>query len=311
MSARVHLHSFILEPGTGKAVELLQGQIMRIEQIEGAQCVDFNCFNLHDYKEYMHTGRTRTLHGLHPSKGTFMWSAPPRERALIYILEDTAQCNDVLFPRCSAHLYESVYGFGAHTNCHDIQSEAQREYGLTPDDVHDSFNLFMHTGVDADGKPWIDRQRCGPGDFIELLAVEDVLAVPNVCGADIMRTSNFSIKAVKVSIFQAGAADLQAVPPLTRLPSQRTPADFKIQHIKADRALRRDSAYTASFTNVPLRITDVAVPLDAADYALLQAAKLTEVYGDDDGAALRDIVFSWWGERYNRRGARWTSISAS
>ena len=62
---------------------------------------------------------------------------------MMYMLADTVRANDVMFPRCSANLYESVYGFRKHTNCHDIQSEAQREYGLTPDDVHDSFNLFM------------------------------------------------------------------------------------------------------------------------------------------------------------------------
>jgi hypothetical protein len=227
-----------------------------------------------------------------------MWSAPPRERALVYILEDTANCNDVLFPRCSAHLYESVYGFTDHTNCHDIQTEAQREYGLTPDDVHDSFNLFMHTGVDQHGKPWIDRQKSKGGDYIDLLAIEDVLAVPNVCGADIMRTSNFSIKAVKLSIYQASEADLAAVPSLSRLPSQRTPADFKVKQIKAERELRRDASYTPTFTNVPIRISEVATPLDASDYALLQQCKLTELYGDDDGAALRDIVFSWWSDRF-------------
>ncbi|CAE6935706.1 hypothetical protein R69927_07409 [Paraburkholderia domus] len=53
-------------------------------------------------------------------------------------------CNDVIFPRRSANLCESGYGYHTHTNCHDIQAEAQREYGLTPDDVHDSFNLFMN-----------------------------------------------------------------------------------------------------------------------------------------------------------------------
>ena len=88
----------MLEPGTGKAIELLKGQILRIEQVEGGQCADFNCFNLHDYKEFMHCGRTRTVHGFHPTTGTFMWSAPPRERAMLYILEDTVGRNDVLFP---------------------------------------------------------------------------------------------------------------------------------------------------------------------------------------------------------------------
>ena len=70
----------VVQPGTGKAVEMRAGQILRIEQVEGGQCVDFNCFNLNDYKEFMHCGRTRTVHGFHPSKGTFLWSAPPREQ---------------------------------------------------------------------------------------------------------------------------------------------------------------------------------------------------------------------------------------
>jgi hypothetical protein len=191
-----------------------------------------------------------------------------------------------------------VYGFEAHTNCHDIQAEAQREYGLTPDDVHDSFNLFMHTGVDGEGKPWIGRQRSRPGDHIDLLAIEDVLAVPNVCGADIMRTSNFSLKPVRLSIFKATNEDLAAVPHLTKLPSQRTPADFRVKEIKADRELRRDASYAPSFANVPIRISDLAVTLDDGEFALLQQCKLDDIYRDDDGAALRDIVFSWWAERF-------------
>ena len=252
-----------MEPGTGKAVELLRGQILRIEQVEGGQCVDFNCFNLHDYKEFMHCGRTRTVHGFHPSRGTFMWSAPPRERAMLYILEDTYGRNDVLFPRCSAYVYESAYGFDVHTNCHDIQAEAQREYGLTPDDVHDSFNLFMCTEVTLDGHATMTRQSTKPGDHVDLLALIDVLAVPNVCGADVMRTSNFSLKPVKLTVFTATDADLAAVPATPVLRSQRTPAAFRNPTIKADRPLRRDPAYAPEFPNVPIVVSDLAVTLSA------------------------------------------------
>jgi len=299
MAGRQLLFTGVLEPGTGKAYELLAGQVMRIEQIEGNQCVDFNCFNLHDYKEYMHCGRTRTLHGVNPTEGSFMWSAPPRERAMAYILRDTVGYNDVMFPRCSANLYESVYGLATHTNCHDIQAEAQREYGLTPDDVHDSFNLFMSTGVTPEGMPYITRQHSHPGDHIEVLAMFDLLAVPNVCGADIMKTSNFSIKPVRISIYTASPADLAKVPALpARVPSQRSPADFKNARIKADRELSRDPAYVPAFTNTPIVYRDYPIDLSAEEVALLQSAKLGDIYGDDDAAALRDIVFSWWEENY-------------
>ena len=147
------VQELVIQPGTGKAIEMRRGQVLRIAQTAGRQCADFNCFNLHDYKEFFHTGRTRHLHGMHPTKGDFLWSAPPRERPMMAIIEDTVGTNDVLYPRCSAFLFEHQYGLAVHTNCHDIQAEAQREYGLTPDDVHDSFNFFMHTGISSDGHP--------------------------------------------------------------------------------------------------------------------------------------------------------------
>src|SRR5216684_4515185 len=147
MSERLALFEWTLQPGTGKAIEVRAGQILRIAQTEGGQCADFNCFSLHDYKEYMHCGRTRTVHGFHPSKGTFLWSAPPRERAMMYILEDT--------------------------------------YGRN-----------------------------------------DVLSVPNVCGSDVMRTSNFALKPVQLTVLQATEAEIASVPKVPILKSQRTPKDF-------------------------------------------------------------------------------------
>jgi uncharacterized protein YcgI (DUF1989 family) len=286
-----------LQPGTGKALEVRAGQILRIEQVEGSQCVDFNCFNLHDYKEFMHCGRTRTVHGFHPSKGTFLWSAPPRERAMLYILEDTAGRNDVLFPRCSAYLYESAYGYDVHTNCQDIQAEAQREYGLTPDDVHDSFNFFMCTEVTSEGSATITRQNSKRGDYVELLALMDVLAVPNVCGADIMRTSNFSLKPVKLTVYESTEVERARVPTVPALKSQRTPKDFHNARIKVERELRRDPAYMPEFPNVPLLVEELPVSLSAEEAAQLKAVKLA-IYGDDDASALRDILFSWWEERF-------------
>ena len=297
MSEREPQHEWVMQPGSGKAIELLAGQILRIEQIEGLQCVDFNCFNLHDYKEFMHCGRTRTVHGFRPSKGAFLWSAPPRERALLYILEDTYGRNDVLFPRCSAYLYESAYGFAAHTNCHDIQAEAQREYGLTPDDVHDSFNLFMCTEVTMDGRATITRQESKPGDYVDLLALVDVLAVPNVCGADVMRTSNFALKPIRLAVFEATDAEIAATPKTPMLRSQRTPKDFRSSTIKASRALVRDPDYRAEFVNFPLALEDVPVALTAQDEELLRKLGLP-VYGADSAAALRDILFTWWEERF-------------
>ena len=55
--------------------------------------------------------------------------------------------------------------------------------------VHDSFNMFMHTSIQPNGEPYIAPQKAKKGDYLELLALIDVLAVPNVCGADVTATS--------------------------------------------------------------------------------------------------------------------------
>ena len=48
--------------------------------------------------------------------------------------------------------------------------------------------------VDEDGHAFMTRQTTKKGDYVDLLALMDVLAVPNVCGADVMKTSNFALK---------------------------------------------------------------------------------------------------------------------
>jgi len=88
------------------------------------------------------------------------------------------------------------------------------------------------------------------------------------------------------------------VPELKPLPSQRTPADFKVKAIKADRALSRDPSYAAEFANVPIQVSDVEVALSEDDYAALQALKATGVHGASDGEVLRDVLFSWWAETF-------------
>jgi uncharacterized protein YcgI (DUF1989 family) len=298
---RVLLEEFVLEPGTGKAIELHAGEILRLEQIAGSQCLDFNAFSLDDYREAFHCGRTRTLHGINPTTGDFLWSAPPRERAMLFILSDSVHCNDVLFPRCSANMYESVHGFREHTNCADIQAEAQREYGLTPDDVHDSFNIFMATEV-VDGQQRIRRQDTAPGDHIELLAVMDVLAVPNICGSDVQPTSNFSLKPVRVQRFRASIADLDAVPTIYEYDSQRTPSQFAQPAIRTERRLTRDPQYRPAFAGLPIGVEVEQIELDeqtAAAFDELWRGGLSARYAER-GDGLRDVLFSWWMASHER-----------
>lgn len=296
MSDRELIAEHLMEPGTGRALPVLRGQVIRISQTAGQQCADFNAFNLHDYREHFHTGRTRHMHGIHPTEGDHLWSAPPRDRVMFTILRDTCGTNDVLYPRCSALLFDLHFGLAPHTNCHDIQAEAQREYGLTPDDVHDSFNLFMNTGIDAHGQPYIAPNVAKPDDRVDLLAQIDTLAVPNVCGADVMVTSNFALKPLLVQVFDGDDEDLAMLlperPPYPR--TQRTSADFRQPVIRVERALSVDPDYAPEFTNVPLASAPVSVGLDPDDLAVLDALVAAGLHGSGRGEVLRFAFFSWY-----------------
>jgi hypothetical protein len=73
-----------------------------------------------------------------------------------------------------------------------------------------------------------------------------------------MRTSNFALKPIKLTLFEATEADMAAAPKTPALKSQRTPKDFPNSTIKTDRRLTRDSSYAAQFVNTPIRLEDVA-----------------------------------------------------
>ena len=173
---------------------------------------------------------------------------------MLTIIDDPVGTNDIQYPRCTGFLYEYQYGFEVHTNCHDILAEAIREYGLTPDDVHDSFNFWMHTGV-ADDHMYIKRLLARKGDYVELIAQMDVLAVPNVCGADIFSTSNFELKPLLVQVYEGTEEQHERwlEPAGRRYVNQRTVDDFKVKQIRVERELdprrglpRRSSPRTRS-----------------------------------------------------------------
>jgi uncharacterized protein len=300
MSDRELVFEHVMEPGTGKALPVLRGQVLRIEQLGNGQCADFNAFNLHDYKEYFHTGRTRHLHGLFPSEGDMLWSAPPRERAMFTIIRDTVGTNDIQYPRCTGFLFEYQYGFEKHTNCHDILAESIREYGLTPDDVHDSFNFWMHTGVDDQEQLYVKRMLAKPGDYVELIAHFDILAVPNVCGADVFSTSNFELKPLKVQVFEATPDERERwlLPEERQYRNQRTPADFKLSEIKVTRELTRDESYSADWPVYPIVKRPLDVPLSDEEYAFVDGLRANGGFGEEDSDIVRHAFFTWWIAEY-------------
>ena len=297
---------FILQPVSGKALPVYKGEILRITQIEGEQCVDFNCFNLDDYKEYMSVGHMRR-EAFHPQAGQFIWSNPPRYRPMMKILTMPKSCvANSLAARCSAVLFESHFGLDDHPNCQDTLAEAIGEYGLTPDDTHNSLNLWMNTEIDHIGYYTV-RNTGGAGDFIDLLAIMDVLAVPAICGSgNLWVTSNFSYKPVKIEIYEA-SAQTKAMAQKdwntnTNLKSQRLPNKFLNAVIRTDPELKADPTYKPQYVNFPIEWKDIEVTFTSEEFRKVWCYRGT--LGDTDEEVVRTLFFHWYLDNRKKHGLR-------
>jgi uncharacterized protein YcgI (DUF1989 family) len=272
-----------------------QGEVLRITQVEGEQCVDFNCFNLHDYKERMSVGHMRPQ-GFRLKQGHIVVSASPRFRPMLAITHMSETCmTDLLAARCDATSGEREYGLVRRTNCQDTFAEAIREYGLTPDDVHDSFNLWMHT---IWGDSFRILRNMGPReDYVDFLALMDVLAVPITCGSgDISQTSNFSFKPIKIQIFEASdqsnALTAQYLARCTGFANQKSRQDLGSSTILAERELRPIDGYQPRFQCCPVTYTDIDVKFAPAELEALQ--QLRGELGSDEPSVVRSAFMLWY-----------------
>jgi uncharacterized protein YcgI (DUF1989 family) len=285
-----------LQPVSGRAVPVYKGEVLRITQVEGEQCVDFNCFNLHDYKEYMHVGNMRR-EGFRTREGRIVWSNPPRYHPMMRILHMPETCvTDLLGARCSALLFEVGYGLEDHPNCQDTLAEAIREYGLGPADVHDSLNMWMNTEWDHIGF-YIVRNTGRPGDYVDLLALMDVLAVPAVCGSgDLWTTSNFSYKPIRIEIFEPSDESSKAAEEdwsqHSYLRNQRTLADFRVGQIRTKRELHPVPGYEPRFPNFPIAWTDVDVEFTSDEYRRIWM--FCGSLGDTVEEVVRTLFLHWY-----------------
>jgi hypothetical protein len=227
---------------------------------------------------------------------------------MMYGLKIPKTCvTDVLAARCSGPLFEMVFGIETHTNCTDTFAEAIGEFGLTPDDIHDSLNMWMNTGLSEDGRATYHWNTGIPEEPLELLAMMDVLAVPIVCGSgDIMPTSNFTLKPISIQVYEKSTDTDKQVEELEKeyrsLRSQKTLDQFRTRDIKTDRELRPIPDYQPSFVNYPLVFRDLEIDVSEQDMEDLDYLREQEFPGTNEEVILASVM-TWI--RANRRNKDW------
>ena len=217
--------SFTLSPRSGRAWVVPAGSVCRITTSQGPQVGDLNIWNVHNPRERFWAARTRQIHSSHVKVGDRLWSCLPFLRPLVTVIGDSigargsrdegggdgktgyanggvdewgGRCHDLLGTRCDPYVnklltttvneaHEVVAeGQEYDFHCHSNLTRAVLPFGLTEYDVHDVLNVFQVTGLDKDGKYFMQTCPAEKGDYFELLAEVDVLLALSTCpGGDL------------------------------------------------------------------------------------------------------------------------------
>jgi urea carboxylase-associated protein 1 len=160
---------------------LKKGQMMRIVDLEGKQAVDFLCYNAHNYEDRYAAADTMKINqrGIFLSTGTVLYSVGLTP--LFTIVADTCGKHDTIGGCCSAALNTFRYGVGYQHNCRDNFLAELKKYGMGPKDIPANVNFFMYVPIGENGEMDMGPSISKPGDYVDLRADSDVLAVISNC----------------------------------------------------------------------------------------------------------------------------------
>lgn len=199
------IEEFIIPACEARAFVVKQGQFMRIIEVEGKQVGDMVIYNAHDYRERFDSSQTVFLNCLQGigniKKVTKLYSKPPRERIMFTVTDDKVGVHfPLLGGKCSRYLYKIRDNDPLHRNCQDNLAEVLAPYGISPDDIHDAFNVFMNVELDENGCFVIKPPVAEKGDYIEMRAEMDCLVAISACPSDKAPTNDFRPKPLGIQI---------------------------------------------------------------------------------------------------------------
>ncbi|KAK7935637.1 hypothetical protein PG985_001132 [Apiospora marii] len=228
---RVLDQEFVLPIRSGRAWKVGAGNVVRISTPEGAQVGDLNIWNAHNPRERFWASRTRQLHASHVSTHDRLWSCLPYMRPLATIIHDSlawygvdehgGRVHDLLGTRCDPYINAVLSGSGSDGgdgnggydyHCHSNLTRAVMEFGLRESDVHDVINIFQVTGLDEQGRYFMNPCPADKVDSIEFFAEQDLLMALSTCpggdlslwgfGADSEKEMIKCCRPLKVEVFR-------------------------------------------------------------------------------------------------------------
>ena len=193
----------LIEPSGHCALEVREGEVFRIIDIEGQQVMDFLAFNLDDLAERLSPENTLNLNKqIYPTVGYTLLS--DKAGKLMTIVADTCGTHDMLAGACSRYTNEYRYGVPGANNCRDNFVAALEPWGLAWGDIPYNMNVFMNCPIQADGTFSIEPPKSKAGDYIDFRADMDVLAAGSNCPQVLNPCNSGNLKPLRVVRYRPG-----------------------------------------------------------------------------------------------------------
>jgi uncharacterized protein len=188
-----------IPPRSGTAFVLERGAVLTIVDPEGEQVADIVAFAADDLREALSNGRTFDYEQtIALTVGNRLWSN--RSRPLLTIVRDDVGTHDFLLTPCSRDTWRICYG-GAHDDvpgCHGNLAAALARFGIEPDAIPTSFNIFMRVEVGPGGRLRVLPPRSRAGDALALRAEERLIVGLTACSA--AQSNNGRCKPIRFTV---------------------------------------------------------------------------------------------------------------
>ena len=197
------LSTLRLAPQTGTGFLVSRGQLLRIIDPLGEQVSDLTSFSQEDRSEWLSSGRTidyantiylTTGHTLYSNRSRPMWT----------IVEDTVGRHDFLLTPCSPETFAIIYKTTTHhPSCFQNLVDGLRPFGIAPDAIPTTLNVFMNVEIRPSGELRILPPKSRAGDYLLLRAEMDLIVGVTACSAEL--SNNGSFKPIDVEVHSAPA----------------------------------------------------------------------------------------------------------
>lgn len=193
------IKKYHLEPQTGIGLRLKKNRLLKIIDPQGEQVSDLTAFAFDDIAEWLSSGRTIDYaNKIYLTTGNVLYSN--RSRPMLSIVEDTVGRHDFLLTPCSPETFKIIYdNHEYHPSCFENLHTNLAQFGITPDMIPTTLNVFMNVVVQENGELRIDPPPSKAGDYIIFRAEMDLIVGVTACSAEM--SNNYSFKPIDVEIY--------------------------------------------------------------------------------------------------------------